>query len=143
MNTSAARIVEEFSKLDDWLERYRYLVALGEAMPRLPEEERTEDDGIPGCQYNVWIRVEHDRERDVLRLRADSDARITRGLAALILRVLDGQPPEAVAEADFGFLNAMGLDAHLSAQRSNGLAGMIHHIRVKAEGHRNGSEGAR
>lgn len=126
------QIVEEFSDLEDSIERYRYLVALGEGMPRLPDAERTESDRLPGCQYGVWIRIAYDPERDVLRFRADSDAKITRGLAALLIRVLDEQPPAVVADADLGFLDAIGLRGQLSSHRSSGLSAMIHAMRDRA-----------
>jgi cysteine desulfuration protein SufE len=137
MSERVEAIVQEFLDLDDQVARYRHLVAMGEAMPRIPTRERREEDYIPGCVYDIWIQAEHDPARGVLHFRADSDAKITRGLAALILRVLDGQPPRAVAEADLAFLDRIGLRSHLSAQRSNGLAAMIEQIRGRAREHLN------
>lgn len=129
-------VVEEFANLGDWVARYRYLVALGEAMPRLAEADRTDESQLPGCQYDVWIHVEYDSADRVLRFRADSDAKIVRGLAALIIRGLDGQSPASVADARLEFLDAMGLRAHLSAQRSNGLAAMIQLMQESARHYR-------
>lgn len=128
----AARIVEEFGGLDDHIQRYRYLVDLGERMPRLPEEDRTEDNYIPGCQYDIWIRVDYDPDDGVLHFRSDSNAKITRGLAALIIRVLDGQPPAAILDAQLEFLDRIGLRAQLSAKRENGLQAMIHEMKRRA-----------
>lgn len=132
----ARRIIEEFSALEDWIERYRYLVAMGDAMPRVADADKTGDNYIPGCQYDVWIQAEYDAEDQVVRFRADSTARITRGLAALILRVADGQPPAAIADADFEFLDTIGLRKHLSAQRTNGLSAMVHRMKTCAREHR-------
>lgn len=125
-------IIEEFAKLGDWVDRYRYLVAMGEEMPRLAEVDRTDESQLTGCQYDVWIRVQYDAAGHVLRFRADSDAKIVRGLAALIIRGLDGQTPAAVADAKLEFLETMGLRSHLSAQRSNGLAAMIQRMQESA-----------
>lgn len=132
----ARRVVEEFSALEDWVERYRYLVSLGDRSPPLPEEDRTEDTRLPGCQYGLWIRTDYDRDRGVMRFRAHSDARIVRGLAALVIRVLDDLPPAAIADAELGFLDDIGLRAHLSAQRNTGLSAMIHEMKTRAREHR-------
>lgn len=128
----ANRVVEEFADLGDAIERYRHLVALGESMPRLPESERTDENRLPGCQYGLWVTTEYDSDRDVLHFRADSDAKITRGLAALILQVLDGQPPRDIVTADLDFLDASGLRTQLSSKRSNGLAAMIEEMKRRA-----------
>jgi cysteine desulfuration protein SufE len=125
-------IVAEFSRLEDWVARYRHLVALGEAMPGSDGSLRCEEHAIPGCEYAVWIRAEYDAVAGVLRFQADSDAKITRGIAALILRVVNGQPPSAVESAELGFLDAIGLRGHLSARRSTGLDAMVHWIRRRA-----------
>ena len=135
-------IVEEFSRLDDSVARYRWLVELGDAMADAGAGIRSEANAIPGCEYDVWIRADYDAEADVLRLQADSDARITRGIAALIVRVLDGQPPAVVESADLGFLDDMGLRAHLSARRSTGLDAMVHWVKRRARECRNGADAA-
>ncbi len=128
----AEGIVAEFSGLEDWVARYRHLVALGEGMPGSDGSLRREEHAIPGCEYAVWIRAEYDTGAGVLRFEADSDAKVTRGIAALILRVVNGQPPSVVESADLGFLDAIGLRAHLSARRSTGLDAMVHWIRKRA-----------
>lgn len=129
------RLVDEFSGVDDSIDRYRRLVALGEAMPRLPADERTDENRLPGCQYGLWVRVTYHADADALRFRADSDARITRGLAALIVRVFDGQSPRTVLDADLDFLDAIGVREHLSVHRNNGLSAMVEEIRARARSH--------
>lgn len=131
----ASRVIEEFAGLGDAIDRYRHLVALGEAMPRLSASERTDENRLPGCQYGLWVTTEYDAARDVLYFRADSDAKITRGLAALILQVLDGQPPRAIVAAELEFLDAIGLRTHLSSKRSNGLSAMIQEMKSRARDH--------
>ena len=127
----AQQIVDEFSLFDDWMSRYEYLIELGDDIPLLDEEQKTEDTYIHGCQSDVWIETELD-ENQALHFRGDSNAKITKGLAALIIRVLDEQPPEAVAGADFGFLDDIGLHDHLSSQRNNGLKAMIEEVQERA-----------
>jgi cysteine desulfuration protein SufE len=131
----ASAIIEEFSALGDWLDRYRYVVAMGERLPPMAAAEKTDANRIPGCQFGLWVVSEHDAARGVLRLRVDSDAKITRGLAALILHVLDGQPPAVVAAAELDFLDTLGLRGQLSARRGEGLAAMIDEIRSRARGY--------
>jgi cysteine desulfuration protein SufE len=133
----AQQIVDEFSLFDDWMSRYEYLIELGDDIPPLDEEQKTEENYIHGCQSDVWIESELDDEDDVLHFRGDSNAKITKGLAALIIRVLDEQPPRAVADADFDFLDDIGLHDHLSSQRNNGLKAMIEAVRERARTMRN------
>lgn len=128
----ASRVIEEFAALGDSIDRYRHLVSLGEAMPRLPASERTDETRLPGCQYGLWVTTEYDPIRDVLHFRADSDAKITRGLAALILQVLDGQSPREIATAELDFLDTIGLRTQLSSRRSNGLSAMIEEMKRRA-----------
>jgi len=122
------RIIREMSGLDG-LAKYEYLVALGRRL-RCPEGLRTEEHAVPGCQAQVWIRAE--LSDGCLRLFADSDALITRGIIALLLRVLDGRPPAEILDADLHFLAATGLSTHLSPSRANGLAAMVKRIREHA-----------
>lgn len=132
LRARSARVVEEFSALDDWVDRYRHLVELGASLPRLDAAERSEDNHIPGCQSELWIRADYDPKRHAIHFRADSDARITRGMAALVIRVLDGQSPDVIVDADLRFLDETGLSTHLSAQRRNGLAAMVHWMKERA-----------
>jgi len=133
----AQEIVDEFSLFNDWLNRYEYLIEMGDDIPLLEDEHKTDDHYIHGCQSDVWIRAEYDDEEGVLHFRGDSNAKITKGLAALIIRVADEQPPEAVAEAEFDFLDDIGLHEHLSSQRNNGLEAMIDQMKKRAATFRN------
>jgi cysteine desulfuration protein SufE len=133
----AQTIIDEFSLFDDWMGRYEYLIELGDDIPLLDDDKKTDETYVHGCQSDVWIDAEYDDEDRVLHFWGDSNARITKGLAALIIRVLDEQPPEAVANADFGFLDDIGLHDHLSSQRNNGLQAMIEEMRERAKRFRN------
>lgn len=137
VSNRAQQIVDEFSLFDDWMSRYEYLIELGDDIPLLAEEEKTEENYIHGCQSDVWIQTELDDEDRVVHFRGDSNAKITKGLAALVIRVLDEQPPEAVEHADFGFLDDIGLHDHLSSQRNNGLKAMIEEVQERARRFRN------
>ncbi|MDX1673715.1 MAG: SufE family protein [Longimicrobiales bacterium] len=139
----AEAVVAEFSELEDWVARYRHLVQLGDAMVASDPDLRVESHAIPGCEYDVWIRADYDPAAHRLLLQADSDAKITRGIAALIVRVLDGQSPEAVESAELEFLTTIGLRSHLSARRSTGLDAMVHWIKRRARECRNGADGSR
>lgn len=134
----AQQIVDEFSLFDDWMGRYEYLIELGDDIPLLNDEHKNDDNYIHGCQSDVWIRAEFDDENRVLRFRGDSNAKITKGLAALVIRVLDEQPPEAVQNASFEFLDEIGLQDNLSSQRNNGLQAMIEQTQERAKAFRNG-----
>src|SRR5690554_658660 len=126
MSTIAEReqeIVDEFALFDDWMGRYEYLIELGKSMPPLADDYKTEDYKIHGCQSQVWIRAEEDD--GLVTYTGDSDALITKGLVALLTRVLSGQPARAIVDADLRFLDAIGLQEHLSPTRKNGLASMI------------------
>ena len=128
----AQDIVDEFAFFDDWMMRYEHLMELGDAIPTIDDADKTEENYIHGCQSDVWIQSTYDPEGGVLRFRGDSNAKITRGLAALIIRVLDEQPPEAVAHATFDFLDDIGLREHLSSQRNNGLQAMVKQMKSRA-----------
>lgn len=128
----AEKIIDEFALFDDWMNRYQYLIEMGDDIPLLPDEEKSDEHYVHGCQSDVWIRARYDEDDQVLRFEGDSNARITKGLAALIIRVVDAQPPEAVAEADFDFLDEIGLHEHLSSQRNNGLEAMIDQMKKRA-----------
>ena len=133
----AQTIIDEFSLFDDWMGRYEYLIELGDDIPLLDETQKTDETYVHGCQSDVWIDAEYDDDDSVLRFRGDSNAKITKGLAALIIRVVDAQPPEAIADADFDFLDDIGLHEHLSSQRNNGLQAMIEEMRERARRFRN------
>lgn len=123
----ANSVVEEFELFDDWMGRYEYLIELGHSMPIIEDEYKTDEFKIKGCQSQVWVRPEY---RDgLIFYKGDSDAMITKGLVALLIRVLSGQAPEAVAEADLSFLDRIGMKDHLSSTRKNGLAQMVKQLK--------------
>ena len=124
------QIVAEMAGLDDPLDKYEYLVRLGRALEP-GDGVRQDDFAVPGCQSRVWIRTE--RRGGRLRIHADSEAVITRGIIALLLRVLDDRTPAEILDADLFFLDRTGLRAHLSPSRANGLANMVRQIRRHAE----------
>jgi cysteine desulfuration protein SufE len=128
----AGRIVAEFAPLTDPIDRYRRLIELGDAASELPAADRTEETRLPGCQYAVWLGVTHDPEANRLHFRVGTDARIVRGLAALIVGAVDGQSPADVAAADFGFLDTIGVRSQLGVHRGNGLASLIDEVRRHA-----------
>ncbi|GIV57238.1 MAG: Fe-S metabolism protein SufE [Rhodothermaceae bacterium] len=126
----AEAIVEEFSLFDDWMGKYEHLIELGRSLPLIEDEYKTDEYRIRGCQSQVWLRAERDNGHIVFK--ADSDALITRGLIALLVRVLNGQPPEAIARADLSFLDRIGMKEHLSPTRKNGLDAMIRQMKLYA-----------
>ena len=125
------QVIEEFSLYDDWLDKYEYLIELGKNLPGLPEEKKTADRLIKGCQSRVWLDTEFDGEK--LRFDADSDALITRGIISLLVNVYSGSTPADILADDFSFLDTLGLKENLSPTRANGLASMIETIRKTAQ----------
>jgi cysteine desulfuration protein SufE len=123
-------IIDDFSFLPSWEEKYQYLIELGQHMPPLPEAYRTEENIVRGCQSTVWLHREC-REGKVI-LQSDSDALIVKGLAALLMKVYSGQPAEAVLKSDLAIFEETGLSKHLSSQRANGLMAMIEQIKAFA-----------
>ena len=124
------QIVEEFSVFTDWMDKYEYIIELGKCVPVLDEKLKTEENLIKGCQSRVWLGC---REEDgKLYFAADSDAIITKGIISLLIRVYDGQTPEAILKSDLSFIEAIGLQENLSPTRANGLLSMIKQIRVYA-----------
>lgn len=126
-----AEIVDDFSMYDEWLEKYEYLIELGKNLSAYPEEKKTEDRLIKGCQSRVWLDYQLDAE-DNLVFVADSDAIITKGIISLLISVYSGRSPEEIAEDDFSFLNNIGLKENLSPTRANGLVSMIETIKSAA-----------
>ena len=121
-------LVEEFDLLDDWEQRYRYLIDLGKALPDFPDASRIDANKIRGCVSQVWLTTRH--EEGLYHFQADSDAHIVRGLAALLLRLYSGRTAEDIQSVDArDVLSRIGLSEHLTPQRSNGLASMIAYIR--------------
>ena len=124
-------VIEEFSMYDEWLDRYEYLIELGKALEPYPEEEKTEDKLIKGCQSRVWL--DYALEDGKMYFRADSDAIITKGIISLLISVYSGRTPAEIAADDFGFVDEIGLRENLSPTRANGLVSMIDTIRTTAE----------
>ena len=124
-------IIEEFSLYDEWLDKYEYLIELGKSLEAFPEEKKTEDRLIKGCQSRVWLDAELRDGR--LYFQADSDAIITRGIISLLICVYSGEAPEAIAADDFGFVSQIGLKDNLSPTRANGLVSMIETIKKLAQ----------
>ena len=123
-------LIDDFSMYEEWLDKYEYLIELGKSLEGLPEEKKTEDRLIKGCQSRVWLDCE---KRDgVLYFNADSDAVITRGIIAMLVSVYSGRSAEEILEDDFSFLNELGLKENLSPTRANGLVSMVATIRAKA-----------
>lgn len=117
-------IVEEFSFFDDWMEKYEHVIELGKELPPMPEALKLPEHLIRGCQSQVWLIAEKSAD-GTIHFQADSDAIITKGLVALMVRVLDGLDPAAVAGAELWFISKIGLDTHLSPTRANGLQSMV------------------
>lgn len=122
-----AEVVEEFSFLKDWEERYAYLIDLGKELPLIDNQYKTDDYLIKGCQSKVWLFAQL-ADGKVL-FTADSDAIITKGIVALLVRVFSGQAPEDIIKADAGFIDQIGLKEHLSPTRANGLVSMIEQMK--------------
>ena len=120
-------IVEEFSIYEDWMDKYAYLIELGKELAPMDETHKTEDNLIRGCQSRVWFHADY-RDR-LLYFSGDSDAIITKGLVALMLRVFSGHKPEDIVRSDISFIDTIGLSTHLSPTRSNGLLAMLKQIK--------------
>lgn len=135
---AADEIVDEFALFDDWMGKYEHLIELGRSLPLIEEQFKTDDYKIKGCQSQVWVRPEM---RDgLLYYKGDSDALITKGLIALLVRVLSGQPPEVVVQADLSFLDRIGMKEHLSPTRKNGLSSMMKQLKLYALAHAKASQ---
>lgn len=123
-------IVEEFTMLDDWMDRYQLLIDLGEEQENLPESDKTEQNLIDGCQSRVWLVC--DQQDGRLHFRAESDALIVKGIVSLLVKVLSGHTPQEILDADLFFIKEIGLTEHLSPTRSNGLLAMVKQMRMYA-----------
>jgi cysteine desulfuration protein SufE len=123
-------IVDEFSMFDDWMERYEYIIELGKSLPLIEEQFKTEDNIIKGCQSKVWVHGEV--KEDKILFTADSDAILTKGIIAILIRAFSNQSPQAILDANTDFIDAIGLKEHLSPTRANGLVSMIKQIKMYA-----------
>jgi cysteine desulfuration protein SufE len=137
MDVSAIdEIIDNFAMLDEWDDRYRYVIELGRAMNPLPEQERTEANKVQGCASQVWLATlpHTDNGRATLVFQGDSDAHIVRGLVAILLATVSGRPPDEILAADpIDLFERLGLREHLTPQRSNGFRSMVDRIRRDAE----------
>lgn len=129
-------IIENFALLDEWDDRYRYIIELGRTLPELPEEARTDANKVQGCASQVWLKTTmrpNGKDGPVLTFTGDSDAHIVRGLIAILFALYSGKPARAILDADaIALFNRLGLGEHLTPQRSNGFRSMVDRIRADA-----------
>jgi cysteine desulfuration protein SufE len=133
--TALDELVSNFEMIDDWEERYRYLIEIGRDLPAMPEADRTEANRVKGCASQVWLVAEPvaQQGRTTLAYRGDSDANIVRGLVAITLLAFSGKTPEEILATDlFALFDRIGLSQHLTPQRSNGVRAMVERIRADA-----------
>lgn len=130
INEIQDEIIEEFSELDDWMDKYQMLIDLGNEQEPLAEEYKTESNLIDGCQSRVWLQADY--ADGVLVFTAESDALIVKGIVALLIRVLSGHTPQEILDANLYFIDRIGLKEHLSPTRSNGLLAMVKQMRMYA-----------
>ena len=123
-------VIDEFSMFDDWMQRYEYMIELGKSLPLIDEKYKIDENLIKGCQSKVWVHAE--LEGDKLVFTADSDAIITKGIVAILIRVFSDQHPSEIIEADTKFIDEIGLKEHLSPTRANGLVSMIKQLKMYA-----------
>ena len=123
-------IVDEFSMFDDWMQRYEYIIELGKNLPLIKEEFKTDDNIIKGCQSKVWLKGEQNDDKIIFT--ADSDAILTKGIIAILIRTFSNQKAMDILEADMSFIDEIGLKEHLSPTRATGLVSMIKNIKMYA-----------
>ena len=123
-------IIDEFSMFDDWMERYEYIIELGKSLPLIDEQFKTDDNLIVGCQSKVWLHAE--KKDDTIFYTSDSDAILTKGIIALLLRVFNNQTSEDILKANTDFIDEIGLKEHLSPTRANGLVSMVKKVKLYA-----------
>ena len=123
INEIQDEIIEEFDFFDQWMDKYEYIIDLGKKMPLIEAQYKHEATLVPGCQSQVWLHAE--LKKDHVHFSADSDAIITKGIIALLIRVLSSQPPEQIGTFELYFIDRIGLKEHLSPTRSNGLVNMV------------------
>lgn len=123
-------IVDEFAMFEDWMQRYEYMIELGKSLPLINKAYKTDDNIIKGCQSKVWVHAE--LEGDRLVFTADSDAIITKGIIAILIRVFSNQKPRDIINADTKFIDEIGLKEHLSPTRANGLVSMVKQLKLYA-----------
>ena len=130
INETQDEIIEEFSSLEDWMDKYQLLIDLGNEQEPLPEQYKTEQNLIDGCQSRVWLQADYGD--GIITFTAESDALIVKGIVSLLIRVLSGHTPQEILDADLYFIEQIGLKDHLSPTRSNGLLAMVKQMRMYA-----------
>lgn len=130
MTEEIQEIIEEFELLSDWQDKYMHIIEMGKELPSLPDSKKTEENIVRGCQSKVWLHAEQEEEK--IHFEADSDAIITKGLVALLIRVFSKKSPDEVLAIDLSFLETIGVADHLSMTRSNGLRAMIKQMQLYA-----------
>lgn len=123
-------LIADFSFFEDWMSKYEYIIQLGKELPLIEDQYKTEQHLIKGCQSQVWLHAEY--QDGLIHFTADSDAIITKGLVSLMIKVLSGHSPEAIAESDLYFIDQIGLKEHLSPTRANGLLSMVKQMKLYA-----------
>jgi cysteine desulfuration protein SufE len=130
INEIQDEIISEFEMLGEWMDKYEYIIQLGKELPSMDESLKTDDRLIKGCQSRVWLHADY--SDGLLKFTADSDALITKGLVALLVRVLSEHPPQQIAETEIYFIEKIGLQNHLSPTRANGLLSMLKQMKLYA-----------
>ena len=130
-----AEIVEEFDMFEDWMEKYEYIIDLGKNLPIIDDKYKVEENLIKGCQSRVWLHAQHNN--GIITYTADSDAIITKGIVAILIRVLSNQQAEEIAKANLVFIDEIGLKEQLSQTRANGLVSMIKEMKLYALAYQN------
>ena len=130
INEIQDQIIEEFSELDDWMDRYQLLIDLGNDQAPLDEQYKTEQNLIEGCQSRVWLQADY--AEGLVHFQAESDALIVKGIISLLIQVVSGHTPDEILESDLYFIERIGLKEHLSPTRSNGLLAMVKQMRMYA-----------
>ena len=128
-------IIDEFGIFDSWMDKYEYIIELGKNVPKINEDDKTDENIIKGCQSKVWLDAK--KSNGLVQFYADSDALITKGIISLLLRVLSNQKPSDIIQANLDFIDKIGLRQHLSVNRANGLNNMIKKIKFYAIGYNN------
>lgn len=126
----ADELIEDFDLFEDWADKYEYIISLGKELPEMPNAQKVEENIVKGCQSQVWLTASNDG--DVVHFEADSDAIITKGIIALLVKVFSGQKASDIVNDDLSFVDQIGLKEHLSPNRSNGLVEMIKKMKTYA-----------
>ncbi len=130
INDIQAEIVADFELFDDWMQRYEYIIELGKTLPQIDEEFKTDNNLISGCQSKVWLHAQKQDQK--IQFTADSDAILTKGIVAILIRTFSNQTPANILAANLDFIDQIGLKEHLSPTRANGLVSMIKQIKMYA-----------